>query len=158
MTFNKIDGATALKKAGIPLPEDWGKLSTSRAEVFVTKALSLVTKDEPPKKVGIIAHGVSAIMGGLAAAGAAVVEAGRDIPGMDEPAPALDDSARRWAKAKVYSDPTYVRTTRASRRVNARYRLSYAADPVPMTRQGARRKALDVGLSASDFRSFMGAV
>lgn len=154
MTFNKIDGATALKKAGIPLPDNWGKLSTSRAEAFVERAFAT----QPAKKVGIIGHAKAGMMA-VAAAMVHGAEAVADrVLGTAEPeAPKLDDSARRWAKVKVYSDPTYVRTTRATRRMNARYRLGYAADPVPMTRQVARRKALDVGLKASDFRQFMGA-
>jgi hypothetical protein len=145
----KKEAAATLAEKGIALPDNWSKLSTERALAWAGEAMLGVK----PKRVGRIAHGVSALMGALAAAGAAVVEAVTPAP-----ADKLDKAARKNAELKVFSDPTYRKTTNKMRRMMARYRrVGRAADPVPMTRQVARRKALDAGLKASEFRRFMGA-
>jgi hypothetical protein len=146
MTTKKESAATLAEK-GIALPDNWSKLSTERALAWAGEAMLGVK----PKRVGRIAHGVSAMMGALAAAGAAFMEA-------VTPAAELDKAARKNAELKVFSDPAYRKTTNKMRRMMARYRrVGRAADPVPMTRQVARRKALDAGLKASEFRRFMGA-
>lgn len=161
MTFNKIDGATALKKAGIPLPENWGKLSTSRAEAFVEKAFA-TQPAEKPKKKGLMGRAAAAIAGAVAGAATAVADAGTYLIGDNEdrryaPVDGLDKAARKNATMKVYSDPKYRKTTNRMRRFMAsNKRHAYPTDPVPMTRQVARRKALDAGLPASYFRQFMG--
>lgn len=168
----KKEAAEMLAGRGIALPDNWSKLSTERAiawaglEATAHEALAggadKLTGEElsPPKapKVGIIAHAKAGLMvvgAALAGMGATVVEAVAPAP---EPAP-LDKAARKNAKMKVFSDPKYRKTTRKMRRflANNSRRPVFAADPVPMTRQVARRKALDAGFPASAFRQFMGA-
>jgi hypothetical protein len=155
MTMTKKDAAMTLADKGIALPDNWSKLSTERAVAWATDALA----DLPAKgkKVGIIGHakaGLMAVGAALAGMGATVVEA----VAAPEPAP-LDKAARKNATMKVFSDPKYRKTTRKMRRffANNSRRPIFAADPVPMTRQVARRKALDSGFPASAFRQFMGA-
>lgn len=156
----KKEAAATLADRGIALPDNWSKMSTERAVEWAKNELGAheylageKAKSEKPKKVGIIGHAKA----GLAAA-AAVLGMGVAAELAPEKPAAADKAARKNAKLKVYSDPKYRRTTRATRRAMARYRgVNYAADPVPMTRQVARRKALDVGLPASYFRQFMGA-
>lgn len=135
MTFNKIDGATALKKAGIPLPENWGKLSTSRAEAFVTKALSI---GEAPKN-GLLAAAYGAVAGAIGD----TVDAAKTLVLGDEQN-RLDKAARKNAAMKVFSDPKYRRTTNKMRRFfEANTVPKEAINPEKPTRQMLRRAAIE---------------
>lgn len=162
----KKEAATMLADRGIALPDNWSKLSTERAiswaelEAGAHEALAADnerSKREKPKKVGVIAHGAAALAAAVLGMGHAVADALGVSDKPEEPA-RTDRAARKNAALKVFSDPKYRRTTRKMRRLMSNHRgVNFAADPVPMTRQVARRKALDVGLKASDFRQFMGA-
>lgn len=136
MTFNKIDGATRLKAAGISLPENWGKLSTSRAEAFVAEAFG----EEAPKKSLL-----AAAYGAVAGAVSDTVEAAKTVVLGDEQT-RLDKAARKNAKMKVYSDPNYVRTTGKMRRRMAALtvgNMGAVQDPETPTRQMLRRAKIE---------------
>ena len=169
MTFNKIDGATTLKKAGIPLPENWGKLSTSRAERWTRDALDmkealndpdgaltgLAAKAMPeapkPKKKGLMGRAAAAMAGAVAGAATAVADAGTYLIGDAEDrryAPVdvdgLDKAARKNATMKVFSDPKYRRTTNRMRRfLAANMAPKPVVNPEKPTRQMFRRFQID---------------
>lgn len=157
MTLTKKEAAKNLADKGLGLPDNWSKMTTDRAIKWAEDALGALPARS--KTVRLIAHGISAITGAVAGIASGLLDAGKSIAGVadDEP-PMLDKAARKNAVRKVYSDPTYVRSTTATRRRTTAYRREVvAADPVPMTRQVARRKTLDAGQPASNFRRFMGA-
>lgn len=135
--FNKIDGASRLKLAGLPLPENWGKLSTSRAEAYVTKALAEAMPAKPKK--GVLAAVAGAVVSGAKAA----VDAATTYVLGDEDT-RLDKAARKNAEMKVFSDPKYRRTTNKMRRFLAANRpMREAVNPEKPTRQMLRRAAIE---------------
>ena len=71
----KIEWAQQIKAAGLELPENWGKLSTSRAEAVKDKLLGTAK----PSLGHTIGRTAGAIIGAVLGMGAAAVEVAGDV-------------------------------------------------------------------------------
>lgn len=134
---SKIEMAARLREAGISLPDNWGKLSTSRAQAFVDSTL-----DSPKVKGGL--KRLAASMGAAAAAmGAAAISAAGSFL---EAATAATDYSEAVTTGPSGPPEGYVRKTllnpgwARSTGGNRGWYPSYpAADPDPITRQVRRQ-------------------
>ena len=152
---SKIEWAGQLKAAGIALPDNWGKLSTSRAETWFKTAMAANNapgEPAPKKRTGI--------MGALAGAAMAVAGMASAVAGTTAAMTGLNDALAVPAKtpqtkaATMPKDPKWRRAGSGGGRgwYPARCR---AVLPVPLTRQIMRRITLDAGVPAKFFRRFM---
>jgi len=162
MFETKINAATALAANGIDKPDNWGKLSTSRAVAWAAneiaaKAALAEPKDKP--KTATLAHSAAALAKasagilGLGAAMGGIAEAAAGILGVAKDAVKVHVKTKTAVPGEVYYNPKWKRVGPGKSRGWYPMRRR-APDPVPMTRQVARRKALDAGWPASEFRQF----
>lgn len=130
----KIEWAQQIKAAGLELPENWGKLSTSRA---------------------------GAIIGAVLGMGAAAVEVAGDVRQAVVPAKAPEPVRKAQTKAATMpKDPKWRRRAPGSARGWYPVR-KLADDPVPMTRQVRRQnerrdQKMPIGASRSVWHKTMG--
>lgn len=120
----KIEWAAQIKKAGLELPENWGKLSTSRAEAAKDRLLGNATKS------------VASIIGaGLGRMAGVVLAAAGDMISTDKSEP---KSRGQTKPATMPKDLNWRRRTKGSSRGWYIVR-ELAADPEPVTRQVRRQ-------------------
>lgn len=124
MNRTKKRAADRLAENGISLPRDWAKLTTERAVAFVENRINFknaLSKEEAepiPLKSKLL-------------------DRAKALVGMDK-------MARKNAKAKVYGDPSYVRTTGKTRRMLQAVKfVGLAVDPEVPTRQMLRRHEIE---------------
>ena len=128
----KKELAVAMAAMNIALPDNWSKLSTDRATAFVTNELA--------------AHAILSELDALSEADKAEAK-GFISRAKDKVKSALglDKAARKNAEMKVFSDPTYRRTTRKMRRFMAERRvMREAVNPEVPTRQMLRRQKIEM--------------
>lgn len=163
----KIEWAQQIKAAGLELPENWGKLSTSRAEVWKDKALAAVqhkpsamgkttaaVKDAKPLRGGIMGLGraIGAVAVAMAGLAGATVETAASVVGLrDATEPPGRARTPQTKAATMPKDPKWRRRAPGSARGWYPVR-KLADDPVPMTRQVRRaeeRRASKMPVGAS---------
>lgn len=134
---SKIEWAQQIKAAGLELPENWGKLSTSRAEAAKDKLLGKATKSV----ASIIGSGIGRMAGAILSAGAAMGQSIATVTevvvtGNYEP----EDTRRPQAKAATMpKNPNWGRSEKRLGKTQFYPVRRYAADPVPLTRQVRRQ-------------------
>lgn len=122
----KIEWAQQIRAAGLELPENWGKLSTSRAEAVKDKLLGKATKSV----ASIIGAGIGRMAGAILATGSALANATK----------AVEDARRPQAKAATMpKNPKWGRSEKRLGKTQFYPVRRYAADPVPLTRQVRRQ-------------------
>ena len=141
----KIEWAQQIKAAGLELPENWGKLSTSRAEAVKDKLLGTVK----PSLARTIGRMAGAAIGAVVGLGAAVMD------GAKEP-----EHFGQTKAATMPKDPKWRRRAPGSARGWYPVR-KLADDPVPMTRQVRRQnerrdQKMPIGASQSVWHKTMG--
>ena len=146
----KIEWAQQIKAAGLELPENWAKLSTSRAEAIKDKLLGT----EKPTLGKTLDRAVGAVLGAVLGLGGAVVEVAGDVRQAVAPTKAPEPVRKGQTKAATMpKDPKWRRRAPGSAR--GWYPVRKLADaPVPMTRQvrrqNERRKGkMPIGVSQS---------
>lgn len=164
MEYTKAEAAGLLAQNGIELPENWSKLSTARAVTWATNevgARQFLAAAEPaaaaPKKTAVVAAtaGMAKVSAGILSLGAAiggVIKAASEFLGVAEENISVHIK-KTAVPGEVYYNPKWKRVGPGKSRGWYPARR-IAADPVPMTRQVARRKALNAGWPASEFRQF----
>lgn len=157
---SKIEWAAQIKAAGIALPENWGKLSTSRAEVWKRKALG---EPEPVAsamgKVSAMAAGVAAATGAVASAMTEFTKAAAAMLGVPEGAVSYTPG-KEAIPGEVYYNPNWKRSGSGGGRGWYPVR-TFATAPDPMTRQVARqlmrrRGKMPLGISQAKWHDLMG--
>ena len=130
----KIEWAQQIKAAGLELPENWGKLSTSRAEALKDKLLA-----GPKPSLGkTIGRAAGAVLGAVLGFGGAAVEVAGDVKRAVIPDKAPEPVRKGQTKAATMpKDPKWRRSGSGGGRGWYPVR-KMAADPVPMTRQVLR--------------------
>lgn len=137
----KIEWAAQLRKAGIDLPENWAKLSTSRAQAFTEKALGTPPKKGTMARAATFVGAVIGTLAGAAVSGAkAVAEAVTPEP-VEAPAPVRKSRPEGYVR-KTVENPKWARTTGGGRGWFPSYP---AADPDPITRQVRRQNERRAG-------------
>lgn len=146
----KIEWAQQIKAAGLELPENWGKLSTSRAEAIKDKLLGT----EKPSLGHTIGRTAGAIIGAVLGMGAAAVEVAGDVRQAVAPTKAPEPVRKGQTKAATMpKDPKWRRRAPGSAR--GWYPVRKLAEaPVPMTRQVRRQnerrgEKMPIGVSQS---------
>ena len=153
----KIEWAQQIKAAGLELPENWGKLSTSRAEAVKDKLLGTAK----PSLGHTIGRAAGAIIGAVLGMGAAAVEVAGDVRQAVVPAKAPEPVRKAQTKAATMpKDPKWRRRAPGSARGWYPVR-KLADDPVPMTRQVRRQnerrdQKMPIGASQSVWHKTMG--
>ena len=133
---SKIEWAQQIKAAGIELPENWGKLSTSRAEAVKDKLLGKATKSV----ASIIGAGIGRMAGAILATGSALVNATEAAVDLVSATKAVEDARRPQAKAATMpKNPNWGRSEKRLGKTQFYPVRRYAADPVPLTRQVRRQ-------------------
>ena len=139
--MTKIEWAAQLRKAGIDLPENWGKLSTSRAQAFTEKALA----GKPAKGgLGRLAASIGAVAASAMSAAGAMVDTALAVTGMNEAVEALPERSGppEGYVRKTLPNPGWARYTGGMRG----WLRSYpGADPDPITRQVRRQNERRAG-------------
>ena len=128
----KADMKATLEDAGIPLPENWAKMSLARAEAFTKTA----TKKPPVKRAlaGMAAATMSAARA-VAGLGAAALDAAEAFTELKETTTKL---AYAQNTGTMPRDPKWKRSGSALGK-HEFYPSYPAADPVPLTRQVRRQ-------------------
>lgn len=130
--MNKKTYAEEIVNAGFRLPENWGKLSTARAEAERDRLLGVKSpKVGMAKAIGAM---LGAMIGGAAAAVTSVAETVVHI--RQEP----EDLRRpQVKKATMPKNPNWGRSQKAPGKNQFLPVRKMAADPVPLTRQVRRQ-------------------
>lgn len=135
----KIEWAVQIKKAGLALPENWGKLSTARAEVLKNKLLGTANKTV----MATIGSGIGRAAGAILAMGAAAVNATEEVVKATAARAAYNEPSEvRMAqvkKATMPKNPNWGRSEKAPGKTQFYPVRRFAADPDPMTRQVRRQ-------------------
>lgn len=160
----KIEFAGRLKAAGIALPDNWGKLSTSRAEAWMTNEIAAheILKEhaaaEAPKKRSGLGGALAGAAAAVAAMAGAVGSTASAVLGFSEAA-APGKKTPQTKAATMPKDPKWKRQgcTKDGRLRPKQWRpCRRAADaPDPITRQVARRFTMNMGEPANTFREFL---
>ena len=146
----KIEWAQQIKAAGMELPENWAKLSTSRAEAAKDKLLGTAK----PTLGKTIDRAVGAIVGAVLGLDRAAVEVAGDV--RQAVAPTKAPEPVRKAQTKAATMPKDLKwRRRAPGSARGWYPVRKLADaPVPMTRQVRRQnerrgEKMPIGVSQS---------
>ena len=130
----KIEWAQQIRAAGLELPENWAKLSTSRAEAAKDKLLGT----EKPTLGKTIDRAVGAIVGAVLGLGGAAVEVAGGVRQAVIPVKAPEPVRR--AQTKAATMPKNLKWKRTTGGGRGWYPVgSPAADPEVMTRQVRRQ-------------------
>ena len=133
---SKIEWAQQIKAAGLELPENWGKLSTSRAEAAKDKLLGKATKSVAT----IIGAGFGRVAGAILAAGSVLANATEAAVGLASASKGIEDTRRPQAKAATMpKNPNWGRSEKRLGKTQFYPVRRFAADPVPLTRQVRRQ-------------------
>lgn len=117
-------------------PENWGKLSTSRAEAVKDKLLGKATKSV----ASIIGAGIGRMAGAILATGSALVNATEAAVDLVSATKAVEDTRRPQAKAATMpKNPNWGRSEKRLGKTQFYPVRRFAADPVPLTRQVRRQ-------------------
>ena len=153
----KIEWAQQIKAAGLELPENWAKLSTSRAEAAKDKLLGT----KKPTLGKTIGRATGAIVGAVLGLGRAAVEAAGGVRQAVIPVKAPEPVRKAQTKAATMpKDPKWRR--RAPRSARGWYPVrKLADDPAPMTRQVRRQnerreQKMPIGVKQGLWHNMMG--
>ena len=127
----KIEWAQQIKAAGLELPENWAKLSTSRAEAAKDKLLGT----KKPTLGKTIDRAIGAIVGAVLGLDVAAGDVRQAVIPVKAPEPVRKAQTKA---ATMPKDPKWRRRAPGSARGWYPVR-KLAADPVPMTRQVRRQ-------------------
>lgn len=164
--MTKIEWAQQIKAAGLELPENWGKLSTSRAEVWKDKALAAVqhkpsamgkttaaVKDAKPLRGGIMGLGraIGAAAVAMAGLAGATVETAASVVGLrDATEPPGRARTPQTKAATMPKDPKWKRTTGGGRGwYPVRKLAAVVGEPSRQVRRAEERRANKMPVGAS---------
>ena len=155
---SKIEWAQQIKAAGLELPENWGKLSTSRAEAAKDKLLGKATKSVAT----IIGAGLGRVAGAILAAGSVLANATEAAVSLASASKEIEGTRRPQAKAATMpKNPNWGRSEKRLGKTQFYPVRRFAADPVPLTRQVRRQnerreQKMPIGARQSIWHDVMG--